>query len=64
MVTVMLPAGQEELLPPVKAPGSKELGIRSFTLEEATTGQAIVRLTRDFVAAVEEGWFKPGVLAI
>lgn len=59
IVCVILPAGQEELLPPVRVPESRELGITAFSLEEATKDDVIVRLTREFIAAVQDRSFKP-----
>jgi len=58
IVTVLLSAGQEELLSEVRVPGNKELGIKGFTLDGATADKRIVSLTREFVAAVERGTFE------
>lgn len=59
IVTVLLPAGQEQLLPPVRVPENRQLGIMAFSLDEATRDKTVVRLTREFLAAVKDGSFKP-----
>ncbi len=64
MYLLNLPAGQEEMLPPVRVAGDNSQSIAPMTLTEATQDRTIMRLTRQLIEAVERETFQPGPVEV